>query len=101
MEISAQNHQKKSILITHVDSFLGESLAVFLVSRGYQVWAVGNPPLSKDLLSNHNFTLLELDLSQPLPEYLPTFDFVLYLGLLNSEFSLQQGFPYIMKSSPA
>ncbi|EKD58192.1 MAG: hypothetical protein ACD_57C00004G0002 [uncultured bacterium] len=100
MEISAQNHQKKSILITHVDSFLGESLAAFLVSRGYQVWAVGNPPLSKDLLKDHNFTLLELDLSQPLPEYLPSFDLVFYLGLLRADFDLQQGFSYMMKSSP-
>src|SRR3972149_1990 len=100
MEISAQNHQKKSILITHVDSFLGESLAAFLLSRGYQVWAVGNPPLSKDLLKDHNFTFLEIDLSQPLPEYLPSFDFVFYLGLLRVDFDQQPGLSYMMKSSP-
>src|SRR3989304_9466756 len=98
MDISAQKHQEQSILITGVDSFLGASLAQFLLSKNYLVYAVGNPPFLKDLLTNHNFTLLELDLSQPIPDYLPSFDFVFHLELLGTDF--QKGFSYITNLSP-
>src|SRR3989344_6360136 len=82
MDRSAQNSHRPTVLITHVDSFLGASLAKFLLFKNCLVYAVGNPPLFTELLKDHDFTLLEFNLNQPLPDYLPNFDFVFHLDLL-------------------
>ena len=89
MDQSAQNNNRPTVLITHVDSFLGASLAKFLLSRNCLVYAVGNPPFFKELLGNHDFTLLEFNLNQPLPDYLPNFDLVFYPDLLFGNFKRQ------------
>ncbi|KKS04208.1 hypothetical protein A2W45_01435 [Candidatus Curtissbacteria bacterium RIFCSPHIGHO2_12_41_11] len=89
MDQSAQNNNRPTVLITHVDSFLGASLAKFLLSRNCLVYAVGNPPFFKELLKDHDFTLLEFNLNQPLPDYLPNFDLVFYPDLLFGNFKRQ------------
>src|SRR3989344_8311298 len=89
MDRSAPNSHRPTVLITHVDSFLGASLAKFLLSRNCLVYAVGNPPFFKELLGNHDFTLLEFNLNQPLPDYLPNFYLVFYPDLLFGNFKRQ------------
>lgn len=89
MDHSAQNSQRPTVLVTRVDSFLGASIAKFLLLRNCLVYAVGNPPFFKELLRDHDFTLLEFNLNQPLPSYLPNFDLVFYLDLLYSNFKRQ------------
>src|SRR3989344_132255 len=89
MDQSAQNSHRPTVLITHVDSFLGASLTKFLLLRNCLVYAVGNPPLFAELLRDHDFTLLEFNLNQPLPDYLPNFDLVFYLDLFYANFKRQ------------
>lgn len=75
---SAQN-----ILISDIESYLAASLAKNFVEKGQKVYGVGKSPVAFDnLLENPNFTLLELDLTQPLPFHLPKLDAVFYLGLI-------------------
>ena len=95
---SAQN-QKKQILITDVTSYLGVELARSLLSQNCIVFGVGKPHreqlgagLAGDLLQKSDFTLLETDLAQPLPSYLPAFDLI---------FHLISHVPLFTKSAPA
>lgn len=82
METAHKNEQELNILITDVGSYLGSEFAKAQVVAGANVYGVGNPSLLADLLQSHNFTLLELDLAQPLPSYLPKFQKVFYLNFL-------------------
>jgi len=92
MEFSALDHQsskdllKKNILITDVGSYLGVSLAKSLLLENCTVYGVGNSPLLTDLLIKEDFTLLELDLAQPLPAHLPNFDLIFHLNSLYNDF---------------
>src|SRR3990167_3055471 len=70
------------ILVTDTDTFLGSEIAKSLLFAGFSVYGVGNSPLTTDLLSKKEFTLLEVDFSQPLPSYLPKFESVFFLGFL-------------------
>src|SRR3989344_7325520 len=70
------------ILVTDTDTFLGSEIAKSLLFAGFSVYGVGNSPLTTDLLSKKEFTLLEVDFSQPLPSYLPKFASVFFLGFL-------------------
>src|SRR3990167_7770996 len=81
MDQSAPNADPNNqILVT--DTFLGSEIAKSLLFAGFSVWGVGNSPLTTDLLSKKEFTLLEVDFSQPLPSYLPKFASVFFLGFL-------------------
>lgn len=71
--------KKNQILITDVSSFLGAELARSFLSQNCIVFGVGKPDMAKDLLHKRDFTLLELDLTQPLPSYLPAFDKIFHL----------------------
>lgn len=82
MSQSARNTKNIRVLITQVGSFFGASLAESLLSQNCQVYGVGASSLLKNLLAKHDFTLLELDLTQPLPSYLPPFDFIFDLEQL-------------------
>lgn len=78
MNASAQNQQIQ-VLVTDVGSYLGASLAESLLAQNCAVFGIGHSPLIANLLEKPKFTLLELDLAQPLPSYLPHFGFVFYL----------------------
>src|SRR3989344_3502026 len=87
---SAQNN-KNHVLITDVGSYLGSELAKSLLAEGYVVYGQGASHLSQKLLSEKNFTLLEIDLAQPLPAYLPNFDIIFDLTpLRNNQASFGQ-----------
>lgn len=85
MENSA--HQKIQVLITDVGNFLGHQLAKSLLSSGGQVFGLTKSHAPQDLLGEKNFTLLELDLAQPLPAHLPKFDLVFYISHDQSPFT--------------
>jgi len=73
---------KNQILVTDTDTYLGSEIAKSFLFAGFSVWGVGNSSLTTDLLSKKEFTLLEVDFSQPLPSYLPKFASVFFLGFL-------------------
>ena len=75
---------KNQILVTDTDTFLGSEIAKSLLFAGFSVWGVGNSPLTTDLLSKKEFTLCEVDFSQPLPSYLPKFANIFFLGFLKN-----------------
>ncbi|GEM_PF-2982939 len=85
MENSAP--QKTQVLITDVGSFLGRELAKSLLSSGAQVFGLTKSHVPQDLLDKKDFTLLELDLAQPLPTHLPKFDLVFYISHDQSPFT--------------
>ncbi len=85
MENSAP--QKTQVLITDVGNYLGHELAKVLLSSGAQVYGLAKSHTQEDLLSQKNFTLLELDLTQPLPSHLPKFDFVFFISHDESPFT--------------
>ena len=76
-------HKKKTILVSGVDTYLGSQLAKYFLEQNYIVYALGNSKHINNLISSPNFTLLEIDLSQPIPAYLPKFDAIFYLDLIN------------------
>ncbi|MBI2327137.1 DUF4012 domain-containing protein [Candidatus Curtissbacteria bacterium] len=88
MDTSAQNKslgtKKHQVLITDVTSFLGYSLAKSLISENCAVFGIAASAQATlqsgfpSLLKKPDFTLLELDLNQPLPSYLPDFDLIFY-----------------------
>ena len=94
MSTSAQ--KKLSVLITEAGTFLGTELARAYLAEDTIVYGVSNTTLPGDLLINHNFTLLELDLSQPLPAYLPSFDLIFDFSILkNSKINLFSQMPAV------
>ncbi|HSX18973.1 MAG TPA: DUF4012 domain-containing protein [Candidatus Saccharimonadales bacterium] len=83
--------RKTHVLITDVGTYFGSELAKALIGAGCVVYGVGASRLSQHLLTSHDFTLLEIDLSQPLPSYLPQFDIIFDLSLLkNAKSSITQ-----------
>jgi methyl-accepting chemotaxis protein len=70
---------KLEVLITDISSYLGSSLAKNLLDHAVAVYGVGKHHLPPQLLAKKNFTLLDLDLTQPLPENLPRFDLIFHL----------------------
>lgn len=81
---SARKNTKTHVLITDVGSFLGAELAKSALATNCVVYGVGHSHLSHGILSNRDFTLLEIDLAQPIPAYLPEFDIIFDLSLLKS-----------------
>ena len=77
--MESAHHKKTQILITDVGSFLGVGLARLFLSQNCTVFGVGKSNLASDLLHKRDFTLLELNLTQPLPAYLPAFDKIFHL----------------------
>ena len=73
---------ENQILVTDTDTFLGSEIAKSLLFAGFSVYGVGNSPLTTDLLAKKEFTLREVNFSQPLPSYLPKFASVFFLGFL-------------------
>lgn len=67
---------KIDVLITDISSYLGASLAATLLAKHIWVYGVGKHHLPVQLLAKKNFTLLDLDLAQPLPSSLPRFDII-------------------------
>jgi len=100
MDFPAQNSKKKQVLITNVGSYLGSQLAASQVLSDFQVFGVGTSHLIEPLLAKESFTLLELNLSQPLPSYLPKFDYIFDLNFLKKEDS-QREQNFLPKIPPA
>lgn len=98
METAHKNEQDLNILITDAGSYLGSELAKAFLAAGAKVYGVGSSSLLTDLLQSHNFTLLELDLSQPLPPYLPKFQKLFYLNLLKDPQTIFSHVPPPLKS---
>ena len=71
--------QKIHILITDASSFLGKNLAKSFLDQNCIVYAINSSRLPHSLLAHHDFTLLDIDLAQPLPNYLPQFDLIFHL----------------------
>ena len=78
MPYSAQTNSAKA-LVAEVGSLLGFSLARFFLSRGKQVFGMGKIPPPQAILKNPNFTLLDIDIAQPFPQYIPKFDLIVHL----------------------
>lgn len=76
MAQSAQTH-KPHVLISEAATFLGQSLAQSLLAQNCTVYGTATTALPHHVITNHDFTLLEYDLSQPLPTHLPKFDIIL------------------------
>lgn len=81
---------KIQVLITDISSHLGAALAVALLENGIIVYGLGKKHLSPGLLIKKNFTLLDLDLSQPLPSNLPRFDLIFHLVQSESHLAITQ-----------
>lgn len=81
----ASHLRRTHLLITEAGSFLGSSLIDTFLLQNCAVFGLGNSPLLSDLLVRDNFTLLELDLAQPIPAHLPRFDLIFYLDLLRNK----------------
>ncbi|MEX2028265.1 MAG: DUF4012 domain-containing protein [Candidatus Curtissbacteria bacterium] len=75
------------VLITDVAGYLGRELAKAAVAAGFHVYGITKNLVSQELLDQKAFTLLELDLSQPLPSHLPKFDLVFFLSHDQSPFT--------------
>lgn len=71
---------KYQILITDVGSYLGARLAENFLNAGNIVYGAGKSHPSQETLENTNFTLVDIDLSQPIPAHLPTFDQIIHLS---------------------
>lgn len=76
MDDSAHTEGKPHVLITEAGSFLGSQLIEFLLEQNCSVYGIGKSHLPHKILSNKDFTLLEIDLSQPIPSYLPSFEII-------------------------
>lgn len=81
---TAHQKNKVNILITDVGSSLGIELAKNALLQNQAVYGIGSTHLPGQILSSRDFTLLEIDLSQPLPAYLPDFDIIYDLSLLQN-----------------
>lgn len=79
METAAHNNRKQ-ILITQVGTYFGKNLAEYFLSRNHQVFGLTDSRADHELLANKNFTLLNLDLNQPLPSHLPRFDLICFMA---------------------
>lgn len=84
-----------TILITEAGSYLGSELAKAYLQSRATVYGIAQDHLPKDLLSHQNFTMLEIDLSQPLPAYLPNFDIVFDLSAMLIKHGLFSQIPSI------
>lgn len=74
---------KIEVLITDVSSYLGVNLAKNLLGEPMAVYGIGRRHLPPQLLAQKYFTLLDLDLSQPLPANLPRFDVIFHIFASN------------------
>lgn len=68
-----------NILITHVDSTLGANIARLFLAQNKNVYGISNKTPVKDVLEDRNFTLLDFDLSQPIPAHIAEFDLIVHL----------------------
>lgn len=82
--MSAPTKQKTHILVTSVGSFLGRSLARALLDQNCVIYGISATRLPSQLLANPNFTLIDIDLAQPLPHYLPSFNLIFDLSPLEN-----------------
>jgi len=80
------------ILLTNVGTFLGSRLAQKLTGLGYEVYGVGKKHPNSLLLESSNFTFLDLDLGQPLPDHLPTINTLVHIDA--------DGKPHIESAQP-
>lgn len=87
MEQSAPE-KNQTILLTDVGSLLGSALANALLAKGNIIFGCGKTHPHEEILQNPNFTLVDIDLSQPLPDHLPNFDIVIHLSSEKIESSL-------------
>src|SRR3990167_9028 len=76
MDETAQS-SKDRILLAGFGAYLSRYLAKSLIARNCLVYAIANKA-PNDLVNDRSFTLLNIDPSQPFPQYLPTFDMVFY-----------------------
>ena len=65
------------ILVTGTDNYLALHLAKSLIIRNCHVFGVAKKA-PEQLLAEDNFTLLDIDLNQPLPDHLPPFEMIFY-----------------------
>lgn len=80
-------HTQTNILITGVGSYLGNRLIKHLLENNYTVYGSGKLHPPEEVLSHNRFTLIELDLAQPLPAHLPNFDLIFHLTDLSQPHS--------------
>lgn len=66
----------KNVLITDVTTYLGAQIANAYLIKGVNVFGLAKNHLSRELLKYKNFTLIDLDISQPFSSNLPQFDVI-------------------------
>lgn len=98
MPHSAHATGKKQVLITQVSSFLGASLAKSYLAQNCAVWGLSTAKVAPDLITNPDFILGDIDLSQPPPHYLPQFDVIFALEPYTRS---HQGLSHVPEISPA
>lgn len=90
--------QKDFILITDVGSYLGSNLAKYYLDAGFSVYGQGKHHPPQEVISNRNFTLIEFDFSQPIPQHFPQFSKIYHIM---SEDLQKAGFSSSANISPA
>lgn len=94
MQISAQK-----ILITEVSSLLGSSLVSLFLNHNNKVYGVSKSAPKEEILKNPNFSLLDINLSQPLPSHIPPFDLIIHL--LPESTTVLKNFSNVSSLTPA
>lgn len=69
---------KERVLLTNLDSYFAVELTKSLIAKGIFVYAISNR--TTQLIENRHFTLLDIDLSQPIPNYLPNFKSIFHFA---------------------
>lgn len=87
MDQTAQD-KSQTVLITDAGSVLGQTLITTLLASNQVVFGCGKNHPKEEILQNINFTLIDIDLSQPLPSHLPDFDLIIHLSSEKIENSL-------------
>lgn len=73
-------HEKQTVLVTDAASLLGQAITESLLELGYIVYGCAKHYPQENILQNPNFTLIDIDLSQPFPEHFPVFDLIIHLS---------------------
>jgi len=69
----------EKVLVTEAGSLLGFKIADFYLKQGKQVFGVGRISPPDQILKNPNFTLLDIDISQPFPAHIQKLDLIVHL----------------------
>lgn len=79
MDSTARHNLKPKILITNISSYLGEKLAEYLLGQNCQIYGVAKSKVPENLITNPDFTLLDISINQPIPTHIASFDQIIHI----------------------